>query len=181
MMYIYIFLFLILLICTTPTEGYTNNISNPTIPDDSQFYACHDYSSENLGTHNYKLKKHSIGKPLKGPYSYFLDVYGIRNYDEIYHAPICEEKYSFKGISSAYPPTDIIDHEDLLIQDKLLSKEKEFNENSIIDPHYVYRNPNYIGNKITYSDEINELFLQNHPTHETETLLHRLDHRIDPK
>ena len=101
---------LFLIVCTYGhREGYINNKSPKDEPDDLQFYACHDYSSnKNLGNNNYKLKKHGISEPLQGTYSYFLDIYGIRNYDEIFHAPICESKYNFSDISNLSAP-EILD------------------------------------------------------------------------
>ena len=57
----------------------------PDRPDEIQFMACHDYSSNtNLGNNNFKLNSHKIGNPLLGNYSSFLDAYGIRNYDEFF-------------------------------------------------------------------------------------------------
>jgi len=162
-------------------EGYISNQPPPNKPDDLQFYACHDYSSNNnLGNNNYKLNKHGVGEPLQGPYTYFIDEYGLRNYDEIFHAPICERPFSFKDISSVNTP-EIIDHSDLLKQDKLVSLEEEYDKNSVKEPYYLYGNPEYIANKLTYSDEINDLFLRNHTSNNEENLLHRLDSRIDQK
>jgi hypothetical protein len=31
---------------------------------------------------------------------YILDIYNLRNYDEIFHAPICESENHFKGIQN---------------------------------------------------------------------------------
>jgi len=105
-------------------------------------------------------------------------VYGIRNYDEIFHSPICESKYNFSGINNLSSP-EILDHTDVLEKDKLLKIEETYDKNSIKDPYYFYGNPNYIGNKITYNKEINELFLSNHRSKDTENMLHRLDRDID--
>ena len=170
---------LCLLITSCTQEGYQNNQHSLDTPDDLQFYACHDHSNtSNLGNNNYKLKKHGISEPLQGTYSYFLDVYGIRNYDEIFHSPICESKYNFSGINNLSSP-EILDHTDVLEKDKLLKIEETYDKNSIKDPYYFYGNPNYIGNKITYNKEINELFLSNHRSKDTENMLHRLDRDID--
>jgi len=170
---------LCLLVNSYKQEGYQNNRPSQDTPDDTQFYACHDHSTtSNLGNNNYKLKKHGIGAPQQGPYSYFLDTYKIRNYDEIFHAPICESKYNFSHISNLSAP-EIIDHEDLLKEDKLLKIEETYDENAIKDPYYLYGNPNYIGNKLIYSKEINGLFLSNHRSNDSEHMLHRLDKDID--
>ena len=159
-------------------EGYINQVP-PNKPDDLQFYACHDYSSnKNLGNNNYKLKKHGISAPLHGTYSYFLDIYGIRNYDEIFHAPICESKHNFKGINNLNTP-EILDHEDLLKEDELLRREEIYDKNAVKDPYYLFGHPGYIGNKLTYSKRINDLFLSNHRSKDIENMLHRLDKNID--
>ena len=172
----------LLLYSSCRIEGYISNQPPKDRPDDLQYYACHDYSSnQNLGNNNYKLKHHGIGEPLEGPYSYFLDVYDIRNYDEIFHSPICEKHYTFRNISSVNTPSEIIEHSDLLKQDKLLKIEEEYDKNAVKDPYYLYGNPNYIANRITYSDEINDLFLRNHTSNNEQSLLHRLDHKIDQK
>jgi len=172
---------LCLLVSSCKREGYVSNQPSRDRPDDLQYYSCHDYSgTKNLGNNNYKLKKHGIGEPLQGPYSYLLDIYGIRNYDEIFHAPICEKHYNFKNINNLTTP-EIIDHEDLLEEDKLLKIEKTYDENAVKDPYYLYGNPDYIGNKLTYSKGIDKLFLRNHRSHDAESLLHRLDGRIDQK
>ena len=85
-------------------EGYINKPLKDE-PDDMQFLACHDYSSnQNLGNNNYKLKRHGVSEPLQGTYSYFLDTYKIRDYNEIFHAPICEEEYKFKDIGNLKVP-----------------------------------------------------------------------------
>ena len=170
---------LCLLITPCTQEGYQGNERPQDTPDDLQFYACHDYTNtSNLGNNNYKLKKHGISAPLHGPYSNFLDVYGIRNYNEIFHAPICEAKYSFSDLNNLSPP-EILDHTDVLVKDTLLKKEELYDKNSIKDPYYLYGNPNYIGNTITYKKKINELFLTNHRSKDTEDMLHRLDKDID--
>ena len=173
--------FLFLFVYSSCKEGYINKPIKDE-PDDIQFYACHDKTkldyrgiqSDTMANNNYKLKKHGIGLPLKGVYSSFLDIYKIRDYDEIYHSPICEDKYSFKGITNLNPP-EIIDHENILDEEQLLKEEDEYENNSIKDPHYKYVHPDYIGNKITYSDDVNELFITVHKSHDEENLLHRLD------
>ena len=33
-------------------------------------------------------------------YSSFLNTYGIRNFDEFFHAPICEDEFTFQNINS---------------------------------------------------------------------------------
>jgi len=150
------------------TEPYVNNKANPDYPDDIQFYACHDSDNEHItfGQNNYKLKKHAIKEPQKGPYSAFLDVYRLRNYDEVFHAPICEKHYSFKDIHNLDEFRPIIDEMDSEDMDELLREEETLDMNAIKDPFYSYYNPKHIQNKILYSDEINKVFLQNHPLYE---------------
>jgi len=152
-----------------------------------QYYACHDYSelenrgiiSSSMANNNYKIKQHGVSEPLRGAYSSFLDIYKIRKYDELFHAPICEKRYNFKDISSVNTPNHILDHSDLLHEDELLSEEAEYDRNAVKDPYYLLGNPYYIGNKLTYSDEANGLFLREHKSHDAADLLHRLDHRIN--
>jgi len=172
-------------------EGYINRPLKDE-PDDIQFYACHGkdtikYKGEDkniTGYNNYKLKKHGIGLPLQGVYSHFLDTYKIRNYDEIFHAPICENEPgsfesndSFKDISNLEHP-EIFEFKDLSKSKEMLEKEKYYEEHSTKEPNYKYVDPNYIANKLTYSDEINELFLKTHHAHDEGVLHHRIDDRI---
>jgi hypothetical protein len=178
---------IILLLCSPCSEGYNNNKRSPDNPDDVQFYACHDYTdlenrgikTSSLGTTNYKVQKHGIDEPLQGVYSDLLDIYEIRNYEELFHGPICEKRYSFKDITSVETPTHILDHSDRLHETELLEVEEEYDKNAIKDPYYLYSNPSYIGSKITYSDKANELFIREHRSHDAENLTHRLDHRVN--
>ena len=81
---------IISLLCKCNKEGYMNNDIPSDKPDDKQFYACNDHSqlssngikSYTMGNNNYKVKRHSVGEPLEGDYSSFLDIYRIRKYDE---------------------------------------------------------------------------------------------------
>lgn len=169
-------IFILLLNCK---EGYINNNHPTDKPANKQFYACHDYSQEgNISNNNYKVNHHGIGEPLKGAYSSLLDIYRIRKYHELFHSPICKKKYSFQNITSVSPPIDIIDHTDILNQSKLLSIEEEYDKNAIKDPYYSYSNPYHIGNKLTYSDEANKLFIREHKSHDAENLIHRLDNNL---
>ena len=170
----YILPMLLLLFLINRYEGYQNNMPPADRPDEIQFKVCHDYSSnDNLGNNNYKLHNHHIGNPLHGTYSSFLDTYGIRNYDEFFHAPLCESEYSFKDIRSLdnrlipeFHDTDIHDiYEDEDKLDKIHTR----------NPNFVYVNPEYIGNKLLYPKHINTKFLKNHKSHDTENLQHRLD------
>ena len=162
----------LLIICISYKEGYQNNNHNKDRPDDKQFYACHDYSHDYPGLSNYKVKSHGISEPLEGAYSQFLDSYKLRNYDELYHSPICQGFYVFDDIDNL---TDrpIIDSDDLLEQEKLLNQEKLLDEKGLYNPNYLYGNPNHIGNKITYSNKLNELFLKNHHTHDLENIMRK--------
>ena len=148
-------------------EGYINKPLKDE-PDDMQFLACHDYSSnQNLGNNNYKLKRHSVGEPLQGTYSYFLDTYKIRDYNEIFHAPICEKEYKFKDIGNLTVP-EILDHGDATKEEDMLTIEDEYEKNSIKDPYYSFVSPKYIGNKLTYTDATNEMFLDTHHSQQGE-------------
>ena len=159
------------------TEGYMDNRPPSDRPDDIQFYACHDYSnSDNLGNTNYKLHTHDIQPPLQGTYSHFLNTYKLRNYDELFHSPICQGEYNFETVSGL-GFREIVDSLDEDRED-LLTNERLLDLYNIKDPHYVYVNPEYIGNTLIYPENINELFLKNHRSHDAENLSHRLDREI---
>ena len=182
--YIYI-IFISLLICFLYTsckkEGYINK-PNKDKPDDLQFYACHDYNDINIGkqsyttmgNNNYMLKKHDIGEPQRGAYSYFLDKYKLRNYDEIFHAPICESEYNFRYINNLKQP-EILEHSDAGQEKLMLKVEEEYEKNSIKDPFFKYVNPNNIGNTLIYSDNALKMFLNTHISSNEEQLSDRLD------
>ena len=166
---------LLFLICNI-TEGYQNNMPLPDRPDELHFLPCHDYSSKkNSGNNNYKLINRRIIMPLEGVYSRFLDTYGIRNYDEYFHAPICgkNDKYKFEAIKSL-DFREIPDSTDLN-KEEIYKEEIELDEFLIKDPNYLYVNPKFIGNKILYPELVNEKYLMSHKSHETETLQHRMD------
>lgn len=173
-------LFCIVLICLMSyqvTEGYMDNRPPSDRPDDIQFYACHDYSnSDNLGNTNYKLHTHDVQRPLNGTYSHFLDTYKLRNYDELFHSPICQGNYNFETVSGL-GFREIVDSLDEDRED-LLNDERLLDLYNIKDPHYIYVNPEYIQNTLIYSEDINELFLKNHRSHDLENLSHRLDSEI---
>jgi len=122
------------------------------------------------GSNNYKLKKHGVGEPLRGTYSDFLDTYKIRDYEEMFHAPICESdsefkgsehRFNFKHINNINVP-EILDHKDVSKEEEMLKIEEEYEKNSIKDPYYSYVSPQYIGNTLTYSDKTIETFLDTH-------------------
>ena len=174
--YILLFLALLWIIKYENGEGYQNNKPHKDRPHEIQFMACHDNSSNgNLGNNNYKLHNHKIGTPLQGVYSTFLDTYGIRNYDEFFHSPICEEEHDFSSIDTLehrqIPDSQDTDEE----RKQILDKEKQLDEFYIRDPHYVYHNPKHIENKILYPEEINKIFIKNHHSHDTEIMQHRMD------
>tara|TARA_Y100000389_G_C17392980_1_gene480949 strand:- start:152 stop:700 length:549 start_codon:yes stop_codon:yes gene_type:complete len=147
--------------CSYCKEGFINKPYKDK-PDDLQFHACHDYSSnQNLGNNNYKLKRHGVVEPQQGAYSSFLDIYKLRNYDEIFHSPICESEYNFKDIQNLKTP-EILEYRDALNEKSMLKLEEEYERNSIKDPYYSYVSPQFIGNKLTYSDNAIKMFLNTH-------------------
>jgi hypothetical protein len=179
-MWKYILPLLLLFFLINQGEGYQNNTPPADRPDEIRFKVCHDYSSnDNLGNNNYKLHKHHIGNPLQGTYSSFLDTYDIRNYDEFFHAPLCESEYNFANIQSLDNRLipDSIDKSVDDIYDIYDIYEEEVNLDKVHtrDPNFVYVNPEYIGNKLLYPRHINKIFLKNHKSHDTENLQHRLD------
>ena len=168
--WLFIIVLVLLLLCITKEkEGYQNNDHNADKPDDKQFYACHDYSHDIPGTTNYKVKSHGIGKPLQGVYSQFLNTYGLRNFDEIFHSPICDGNYRFDNIDDL-TVRPIIDATDAKDEEKLVDNEKKLDELGLHNPMYLHGNPQHIGNKITYSDKINELFIKTHHTHDDDVI-----------
>lgn len=171
-----IILILLLLFIYNTTEGYQNNMPPPDRPDELHFIPCHDYSSSsNLGNNNYKLINRRIIMPLDGVYSKFIDTYGIRSYDEYFHAPICgkNDRYNFEAINSL-GFREIPDSTDLN-KEYIYNEEIELDKNGVKDPNYLYVNPKFIGNRLTYPESINEKYLMSHMTHDNETLLHRMD------
>jgi len=179
-----VFLIILLILFIPVNEGYQNNKRPSDRPDDLQFYACHDFNPvefegeliELKGNNNYKVMHHGIGEPLQGVYSDFLNTYEIRNFEEIFHAPICEGKYNFDTISSVESPTQLLMIEN---DSEVLDIEEDYDEMGVKDPFYLYGNPRYISNKIMYSDEINELFLNNHRSREDGQWTSRLDDIYD--
>jgi len=168
------YLFLLLKLVGKIKETFTDNQVESLKPDDTQFYACHDNSFRGRGNTNYKLIHNRITPPLHGPYSEFLDEFGIRNYSHFYHAPICgsdgsdgsdeEHQFDFKtDISGYYRP--LYDDSDQIFKDEFMELERVYDENGLKDPFYTYYNPQTIQNKITFSDEINNLFLREFSGH----------------
>ena len=181
--YVLLFLALLWIIKYENGEGYQNNKPPKGRPNEIQFIPCHDNSSKDnlgndnyLGNNNYKLHNHKIGTPLQGVYSTFLDTYGIRNYDEFFHSPICEEEgHDFSSIDTL-EHRKIPDSQDTAEERKQIhEKEKLLDKFYIRDPHYVYHNPKHIENKILYPEEINKIFIKNHHSHDTEIMQHRMD------
>jgi len=163
-------------------EAYSNKPSGDT-PPDTQFYACHDYNDidikgkkyKTMGNNNYKVKKHGIQDNLEGRYTDLLDIYQIRKYDEVFHAPICESAYNFKGINSLDSP-EILDYDDISKgrEQDMLDVEQDYEKNAIKDPFSLYVNPNYIENKVTYNDNTIKIFLDSHNSTNEDNLSHRV-------
>lgn len=178
--HILILSFLLLYIfCQNYTENYTNvksqiyerNQSDPTKPDDKQFYACRQevestpgYPFKRFPNSNYRVKRNQVSLPLKGTFSAFLDVHKIRNYDHFYHAPICEddpgkESYDFNTdvesqfrlIPGAFPEEDM---------NVLYEIEKEKDSHDLRNPYYSYSDPEYINRPILHETELQDLFLR---------------------
>ena len=151
--------------CENYENIYESNKVLADQPDDKQFYACRhekftddeDYPFEQYPNSNYHIKTNQVSKPLKGTYSAFLDINKIRTYDHFYHAPICENTYSFdtdinsqfRLIPGAFPEENIS-----VIYEEELQKDSH----DLRNPFFIYGNPRFIQNKITYEDEINDMF-----------------------
>jgi hypothetical protein len=147
-------------------EYYQNNDINSENPDDKIFMSCShkrfeydtDYKFEKYPDSNYKIKKHEISKPLKGPFTAFLDITDLKTYDNFYEAPICEDTYPFDDNDFRLQFREIINSED---DSKLLTDiEKLRDSKDIKNPNYLYGNPEYIGNKILYNKENQIRFLR---------------------
>ena len=168
-------LFILVLHCTFD-EGYINKPPED-YPDPIQFYACTDSNTSHMGNNNYMLKKHGINLGLKGPYSYFLDIYDLR-FDGSYHSPICENHYTSTKNNLTDP--GILDYDNLHYQEKILEREKKIEKNSLVNPNELFVSNESIGNKLTYKPEVNKLFLKNHRSHDDEQLTSRLNNKHVP-
>lgn len=174
--YIFLFLVIVLLFCNN-MENYENiyqkNDILPDEPDNKQFYACghtkfkqdENYPFEKYPNSNYKINPNSIKKPLKGTYSSFIDVNKIRTYDHFYHAPICEDTYPFNtDVNSQFRRiarfnSQLLNEYENNISD-ILKEEKRKDAHDLRNPFYLYGSPEYIQNKITYEDDIQDIFLK---------------------
>jgi len=164
--------------------GYMKNMSTNEYPDDTVFYACNEkveleecdgLNEENCelnrncifnegmcrakrfpNTH-YRVVNNSIKEPLEGTFSAFLDVYELRNYNHFYHAPICEDTYNFvSDFENQY--RQIIQEEDEI--GGLLEEEKELDQKSPKDYKFNYESADYNGNRILYTGELQNKFLE---------------------
>lgn len=174
-LFILIILYTFLLLKIKIKESFTNNEVEPLKPDDTQFYACHDYSFRGLGNTNYKLVHNQIEPPQHGPYSEFIDEFGFRNYARFFRAPICgisdendeEHKTKFKtDISGYYRP--IYDESDKKFKDEFTDLEEMYDKDGLKDPFYTFYNPKTIQNKVTFTDELNTIFLDEHNNYKKE-------------
>ena len=164
--------------------GYMKNISTNEYPDDTVFYACNEkveleecdgLDEENCelnrncifnegicqgkrfpNTH-YRVINNSIKEPLEGTFSAFLDVYGLRNYNHFYHAPICEDTYNFVS-DFENQDRQIIQEEDEITG--LLEREKLLDEKIPKDYKFNYESAEYNGNRILYSGKLQNKFLE---------------------
>ena len=59
--------------------------------------------------------------------------------------------------------------------DDIIEREKQLDSKGVRNPHYKYVRAGYIGNKLTYPDELTKLLVKTHQSHDTENLQHRLD------
>ena len=151
-------LFLLLLLCIhNKQSGYQNNNVPEFEPDDTQFMVCMNSLKEGKevkGQNYYHIKNNKISEPLDGPYSNFIDLFNIRKMDNFYYSPICEQSYPSKQTyENQFYRKVLMEREDY-------KKEIELDELGLNDPSYLYGNPKYIQNKITYdNDKLEEIFL----------------------
>jgi len=150
--------FLLVLICMNhQISGYQNNEIPEFEPDDTQFMVCQNSLKPNkkvAGQNYYHMNQNKISEPLDGPYSNFIDLFNIRKMDNFYYSPICEKNYpSIKNNLTVYDRKILMEREDY-------DTELEMDELELNDPFYVYGNPKYIENKITFDNEnLEKIFL----------------------
>jgi len=168
---LFIFFIFIVFLCNFNKENYENiHEKNEVLsdePDDKQFYACDhekfnndpDFPFERYPNSNYRVKENQVRKPLQGTFSAFMDINKIRTYDHFYHAPICENTYSFdtdinsqfRLIPGAFPEEDI---------SVIYEEEKRKDSHDLRNPYYFYGNPKFIENTILYENDIKDMFLK---------------------
>ena len=150
--------FLVFLCFFKKQSGYQNNANNEFEPDDTQFMVCQNTLKDGnkvKGQNYYHVKRNKISEPLEGTYSNFIDMFNIRQMDNFYYSPICEKTYpSISNYSSVFNRKVLLDNN----QD--YRDEEELDDLELNDPFYVYGNPKYIQNKITYdNDNLENIFL----------------------
>ncbi len=127
------------------------------------FYACSDsnpelriYDADPPPT-NYKINTSNIQKPLKGTYSYLIkDLKPNINY---HRSPICKDSYNFND-NFKQQFISIIDEDDIISKNINNIKETESDYfNSHIDPLNRYRDILNFDDKLIYSQEIIDKFL----------------------
>ena len=164
--------------------GYMKNMSTNEYPDDTVFYACNEKveleecdgldedncelnrncifnegicQAKRFPNTHYRVINNSIKEPLDGTFSAFLDVYGLRNYNHFYHAPICEDTYNFVS--------DFENQDRQIIQEQdeitgLLEEEKLLDEKMPKDYKFNYESAEYNGNRILYTGKLQNKFLE---------------------
>lgn len=139
-------------------SGYQNNVIPEFEPDDTQFMICQNNLKEGdkvKGQNNYHIKRNKISEPLEGTYSNFIDMFNIRKMDNFYYSPICEKSYPSRTNYGA-----VFERKVLLDNNQDYLEESELDDLGLNDPFYVYGNPKYIKNKITYdSERLENIFL----------------------
>jgi len=150
--------FLFILCFLNKQSGYQNNAINEFEPDDTQFLVCQNTLKEGekvKGQNYYHMKRNKISEPLEGTYSNFIDMFNIRKMDNFYYSPICEKTYPSRSNYSS-----VFNRKVLLDNNQDYRDEEELDDLELNDPFYVYGNPKYIQNKITYdNDRLEEIFL----------------------
>ena len=150
-------LFLALILMINETNTIEGNINEDV------FYVCPDSDPElkiynsNPPPTNYKIQRSNIEKPLKGTYSYLIkDLKPNFNY---HRSPICKDGHNFSdSYKQQFIP--IIDNDDIINKniDNIKGKENDY-FNSHINPLNEYRKINSFDDKLIYSKEIIDNFL----------------------
>jgi hypothetical protein len=139
-----------------------NNTIEGNINEDI-FYTCSDSDPElkiygvDPPPTNYKIQRSNIEKPLKGTYSYLIK--DLKPNFDYHRSPICKDSHKFyDSYKRQFIP--IIDDDDIINKniDNIKGKEKDY-FNLHIDPLNDYRNINHFDDKLIYSRDIINNFL----------------------
>jgi len=147
---------------------YNKNLNTDNeYPDKKQFYSTANHNKIKmgreqgtlLGNSNYRVVNNTIKEPQHGPYSAFLEVNGLRSFDQFYHAPISEKTHHFDVSYDRVFGNDL----DVILEEETnkyeLYKLEGERDNKIHNPYYLHGHPKN-NSKILYSEELQDMFLK---------------------